>query len=165
MSARKPKVKKDTPNPFLSPPAGMPNYEALSWKHRLFVDNLILSMFNQTRAYLKTYPNSSYNNACSRSSELVRKTSVILAIEERLMTIDVLGLLTPNRLAEMGIRLYKNTTNDSVKDSVWKTFLKWKGELKDRQVIDIKITQEDQQLLTSYQPGSRLSPRTPALDN
>lgn len=66
----------------------MKTYNSLSEKHKLFVRNLIEQNFNQTQAYLKTYPDSSYDAARANSSDLIAKNNIKQAIEERKVVVE-----------------------------------------------------------------------------
>lgn len=66
----------------------MKTYNSLSEKHKLFVRNLIEQKFNQTQAYLITYPNSSYDAARANSCDLIAKNSIKEAIEERKRVVE-----------------------------------------------------------------------------
>jgi competence protein ComGC len=59
----------------------VPEYKALSRKHRLFIDNLIACNFNCVDAYGKTYPKSKLISTKANSYKLLAKKEIKDALD------------------------------------------------------------------------------------
>ena len=73
---------------------------ALSKKHLEFIDNYFLCRFNQTDAYMKTYPKSSYDAARANSARLIADDNIQAEITRRLREKHLTADMVLHNLAE-----------------------------------------------------------------
>lgn len=80
----------------------LPSFKALSAKHQLFVVNLIKQNFNQTAAYIKTYPDTNHENARIRASQLLTISNIKESVQDVMnMLLDSEKMVLEKKIIQM----------------------------------------------------------------
>ena len=109
----------------------------LSLKDRLYLKNLEECKYNSTKAYIKTYPDSSYNSARAGST---RKNKTVIANVSN----DVLKRVTPEYIIENIEEIAKSGKNEANKLRAWELLGKFKALFTEKLQTDGKLTLTEQ---------------------
>lgn len=80
----------------------LPSFKGLSDKHKLFVINLIKENFNQTAAYIKTYPDIKEENSRIAASQLLTNVNIKEAVQDVMnMLLDTEKMVLEKKIIQM----------------------------------------------------------------
>ena len=105
--------------------------DKLSYKHRIFVDNLFKYKFNQTKAYQESY-NCGYGTARAKSAELVAKSNIKSEIESRLKEIKITDTVTIDFILQGLVNIALTAKKEETRKSAYDSLARYKAMFTDK---------------------------------